>query len=257
MAIGFSEFFGGMSRDNNIWYIKNFDVRIAPKCSKSTVAHIIMSEISNSSSTISTDMFPWYKSTSEELGVLHAITRKIKDEDNTWSVSQSSMRFTIAKIYGSFFDLPFRANSIKLAVSRDPIKRFISGLNFCYKSLDLRRTSEPWFVPRVRLTNDLEKNISMIENREYRNNHLSPLTFWYGNKNFYDKIFDISETDKLLSLVFEDVKSYDENAYNTIVATKKNVTSDEDRQWSVSDLTTDLEARVVKLYSVDYESGWV
>ena len=160
-------------------------------------------------------------------------------------------RYNLAMLYQDMWDIPFRKDSYKVAIKRDPVARFISAISYL-DSIKLDTTNSKVKKPYIDLTNvtydDVESIIYAIETQSLRDEHFFSQTYFMGDKNQYDKVYDITELSKLLKLIQNNSaagKTIEDFWYNKTKGTDKRI-----------ELTPQQELRVVKLYAKDYANGW-
>lgn len=127
---------------------------------------------------------------------------------------------------------------IKVAIKRDPIKRFLSAYIHTHNKTG-------WVLFRDH-NYGIDEFIDKIKSGEYWNEHLQSQTWWMGNKENYDRVYDIKDTDECISFInkhlimdrnprkFEFMKSYTEKP----------------------EITRKQISKIEQLYIEDYENGW-
>jgi hypothetical protein len=135
------------------------------------------------------------------------------------------------------WDMPFRYGTERITVKRDPVQRFISAVSYLEQVKLMDQSHNKNYID---LTKVDSKDIDAV---------IGGLESWFlGDKNQYDKIYDITEMKELLQYLSTKVKMRVpvENLW-------KNRTKQTDKRIT---LTKDQEIRVVKLYAKDYANGW-
>lgn len=149
------------------------------------------------------------------------------------------------------WDIPFRYGSERIAIKRDPVKRFISAVSYL-DQIKINPTHDFHKKSYIDLTNvtidDIDNILNALETHQLRDEHFFTQSWFLGDKNQYDRIYDITEVDKLLE--------YLESRVTMKVPVQglwKNKTKGTDKR---IELTKDQEIRVIKLYAKDYANGW-
>jgi len=140
----------------------------------------------------------------------------------------------------------WRDNALRFVIKRDPVERWLSGVNFAIQQYDAgiyeEFTELKWTFKDI---NDIVKEDVIWG---------IPLTEFYsqyycgGNINYYDHVFDIRDFDKCKSLM-EDILEIDlPSIYATV--------SKNNAKWQLSDLTSKSISDIKVLYQDDYTNGW-
>jgi hypothetical protein len=132
----------------------------------------------------------------------------------------------------------FRKDSIRVAVKRDPIKRFISGYLQIYQ--------DTAFGPFRQHNYHIDQLLDLLESKEYWNEHLETQSWWMGTPDRFDKIFDIKDTYKCIEFM------------NDKLGLKTNPPDFHRMKTSMNkpDLDRKQIDRIEQLYLIDYENGW-
>ena len=230
---------GTMSPTDNVLYFPNdIDVRICPKNGISTLkwALLYVSGLSPSSS-----------------------------DKESMSIGTKGWRYHKIKQYGHQDELPFRKDSFRVAVSRDPIKRFLSACEYIKqessKASDLLNLSSSLTNEDFKrlekmsdvdiLPDNLDDIIDGVWSGEIQNSHFFTQTYYMQNRGQYDKIFKMKNFTTLLEWLR--VKS---GSSKQIEKIRSNATSGLVFGKSASDLTEDQKKRIMRIYEEDYDYGW-
>ena len=140
----------------------------------------------------------------------------------------------------------WRSNAHKFVIKRDPIERWLSGINF---AIQQKRAD---IYPEFRELNWTDRDINdiVIEHREngIALTELYSQSFCAGYAKEYDYVFDIKDFDKCKSLM-EDILEIDlPEIYATVSKNKA--------KWKLSDLTSKSISDIKVLYQDDYANGW-
>jgi len=160
-------------------------------------------------------------------------------------------RYELAMKYQDIWDQPFRRGSYRIAVKRDPIQRFISTVSYLNNvKLEPRYTEDK--KPYIDLTNvnkdDIDSVLDAFDNQTLKDEHFFSQSYFMGQPNDYDKVYDITEMDELLSWMTRKCKPK-----KPIEQLWKNKTKDTSAR---IELTDKQKMRVIKLYAKDYANGW-
>lgn len=132
----------------------------------------------------------------------------------------------------------FRPNSMKIAVSRDPVERAVSAIKYNYKM-------------KLRILNPSHKQIvDSLDAMELRDDsHFFSQTFYMGNYDQYDEVYQLKNLNKLIDTLLkessyftDDYPFYSRNVSTSTITAK--------------DLPSHTVKRIESLYSMDYENGW-
>lgn len=218
-----------MSQDNILYFPNLVDLRIAPKCGwQSTMQfHYIM--LGNSR----------FKDHPGGLKYTHVKGGPQNWRDYEWWT------------HGDIMDIPFRKNSIRFVIKRDPVKRFLSAIDYLQTQKIVKLTNRDY--PATGFSS-LDRAVSAMERGVLMNVHLLPQTYFYGNDpNKYDHIYDINNINDAL-LHIKEICNYN------MKRMKKYPVADLHKNKSIKslslELTDDLEEKIKKVYKIDYDNGW-
>lgn len=149
------------------------------------------------------------------------------------------------------WDIPFRYGTERIAVKRDPVKRFISAVSYLdqIKIAENHMENKKSYIDLTEVTiDDIDHILDALEKHHLRDEHFFTQSWFLGDKNQYDRIYDITEVNKLLEYLDSKV---------TMRAPVKNLWKNKTKGTDKRiELTKDQEIRVVKLYAKDYANGW-
>lgn len=132
----------------------------------------------------------------------------------------------------------FRPNSMKIAVSRDPVERAVSAVKYSYKvNLHILNPSYKQIVD----------SLDAMELRD--DSHFFSQTFYMGNYDQYDKVYQLKDLSKLIDKLLKESSDFtdDYQFYSRNVSTST---------ITAKDLPSHTVKRIESLYSMDYENGW-
>lgn len=135
-------------------------------------------------------------------------------------------------------EFQFRHKSLKIAVVRDPVERALSAIKYSYRmSMQIREPS-------------YKQIVDALDNMELRDNsHFFSQTFCMGRYDQYDKVYRLSDLDKLVDFLLKESSDFSQD----YPFYKTNVSS---TTFTVNDLPDYTVKRIESLYSIDYENGW-
>lgn len=96
------------------------------------------------------------------------------------------------------FSLPFRKNSYRIAVRRDPIDRFKSACEFIQQQRSFFIQNGK-FLPKIE--NQLDSIIESMSDGSLKNNHFYTQSWYMGIPSDYDMVYHIDELPKLLAFL--------------------------------------------------------
>ena len=160
--------------------------------------------------------------------------------------------------YGDILDPPFRKNSIRFAIKRDPVKRFLSGVDYLERHKKISGTDHSSIrsYPAEGFSS-LEKVVSSLEQGKLMDWHLLTQTFFYGDKKQYDFVYDLTDINLAVKHIFDILKVplFDENKKNALLKLHENKTPPTKNPFSLQ-VTDDIVERIKNLYRIDYQNGW-
>lgn len=199
--------------DNVLYFPNNVDVRLCPKNGMSSIK----------------ELFRLYKKHDSYVG--------------------RSYRYDYVKREGDQLDLPFRSNSFRIAVRRDPIDRFKSACEYIMANR-AEHIAQGRIHDLPEISNQLDEVISSIETGDVKNNHFYTQTWYMGRPEDYDMVVHISEIDKLITFLNEACElGFTENI--------SKIHENKSKLKIYNDAVTSLQMkRIRKLYAKDYKNGW-
>ena len=155
-------------------------------------------------------------------------------------------RYKPLKKYSSTVEPPFRDGSIRVAVKRDPVKRFQSACAYLYKQKFVYNNNDgdDWITEET--TND--DIILKIKNRDVVDNHFFTQSFYQNSPKDYDIVVDLKDLPQFLDKLEDEIKpfqSFKDLCYN--------ISHDIGRYDS---LTNEQVGTIKDLYEKDYKYGW-
>lgn len=220
---------GIMQPTENVLYFKNnIDVRLCPKNGMTTIKMAFLY----------TDGIEFSNSNFESL-----------------RYGTKRHRLDQVKTHGFMDDMPFRKGSTRVAVTRDPLKRFLSACEYIKienervdqltELKDIERASDVDVLPDT-----LDEIIDGVWNGEIQNSHFFTQTHYHGNRGQYDRIWKMSEFDAFL------------NWLRVCTGSSKKLSSIRKNRTSglyfggVETLTQHQKKGIMRIYEEDYDYGW-
>jgi len=246
--------------DNIFYFPKNVDVRTCPKNGHSSLKQFFIN--------VTMKLDP---------------NRKLKEEFIFYSEKNLSWRARQVLLFGDHFDLPFRKNSIRLTIKRDPIERFKSATEMLQAHVFHHYIDEKTSIENKlyhKFYTSVDQLLSDLENDTLVNIHFYPQTFYLGNNSQYDHVYDITEFETFQKdiLLMNDIKftdhwfihmnysnnsdlrkmkkikeQYRKSKHVVIQAQFKHF---KDEEKITSRMTENDIKRIKKLYEMDYDNGW-
>lgn len=189
----------------------------------------------------------------------------IYDSDGSYRRGSSSVdephRKHNVDTYSYWVDFPYRKNSIRIAVVRDPVKRFMSACNYYIRQQhryankiydaqwykDNHDRGEPCY-PEI-VTKTVRGMINQLEKRDIYDSHFYSQTHYLGHPDDYDIVYEINDLNELFNYLNKNC-----NPKNHIPPLRKN-TSDSYKSFGRT-LTEDDIVLIKEFYSKDYKRGW-
>jgi len=206
--------------DNVLYFGKNIDVRICPKNAMSTMKKAIR--------------------------IFHGKDGKdIRDSEGR-QVGNYKWRHYHSRKYSDQFDMPFRKNSLRIAIRRDPVDRFRSACEF------IQRKRE-YFISKGRqlpeLSLQIDDVLNDLEKGTLKNNHFYTQSWYMGHVSDYDMVFHIDETYKALAFL--------KNSCNIEHGDFEKLAVNRTRSKLYNDaLSPEQTDRIRELYNKDFKNGW-
>jgi len=157
------------------------------------------------------------------------------------------VRYNEAMKFQDIWDIPFRRNSYRIAIKRDPIERFLSTVNYLDK-VNMYDKDNPFKKKYISLEDvdrsDINKVLDAFDNQTLRDEHFFSQSYFMGHPNDYDKVYYLSELDELIQWLCKKC--------NYVYIPVKFNQSEGDYPI----LTSEQQLRIIKMYAKDYANGW-
>lgn len=257
---------------NNVYYFPyELDVRTCPKNASTSLKNFYYSVM-------------WYKQKAKMLSIVKKWSEDPLHDIHYFRRGPRNWREQQVWNKASFADWPFRPNSTRMAVKRDPVDRFLSCVEYLQAMANKNsKIDDPlvWKVssrPWDKFYRHLRNAIDDVEQGRVFDVHLLPQTKYMGHIDQYHYVYDISEMELMYKDIFgivglnwgdyksenvhyhhnpssktssdrlEELKEEGKSLGRTRTRHKRKVISD--------DLTERDRARIKKLYKIDYDNGW-
>ena len=231
---------GTMTPTENVLYFKNnIDIRLCPKNGISTLK--------------------WAQMYVDNIEL---------SQDNPISLIYGTKRHRMMEIkkHGYRPELPFRKDSTRVAVSRDPLKRFMSACEYIKteytrvnEAIDLNK-AEPLNEEELKkltkmsdvdiLPDSIDDIIDGVWSGEIQNSHFFTQTYYQGNRGQYDKIWKMNEFSEFLEWL-----RISTGSTRKLVNIRANNTSGL-YFGSIEALTRHQKKGIMRIYEEDYDYGW-
>lgn len=211
---------------DNIYYLPhNIDIRICPKNGLSTLKNVM-----------------------EKLAVQEGTCdHQFQDFKTKYRVGNYKWRYWKTQLHADGLDLPFRKNSFRVAVRRDPVERFKSACSFIQEKRSYYLRKGRYHEMPV-LDDELDKVIEKMYNGTIKDGHFYTQTWYMGNVKDYDMVVNLNDMSQLLSFLMETC-----NIHNDITNLHLNKTKIKLFDDSISKTHDD---KIRALYKKDYDNGW-
>lgn len=150
--------------------------------------------------------------------------------------------------YSSSIDPPFRDGSIRVAVKRDPVKRFVSTCTYIYKQKFLYKNKNTQAHDVFTEDTTIDDIIFKLKNRNIHDTHFFTQSFYMNCPEDYDIVLDLKDLPQFLDKLEDEIKpfqSFKDLCYN--------ISHDIGRYDS---LTNEQVETIKDLYEKDYKYGW-
>jgi len=230
--------------DNVLYFPNNIDVRICPKNGMTTIKWALLYVL--------------------RLDYDASSAASVEDKFEAQLCGTKGWRVREIKEHGYQPDLPFRQESLRVAISRDPIERFLSACEYIKteytKSSNMLTSSGTLDKESLEalgkmsdlddLPDNLDDIIDGVWSGDIHNSHFYTQTHFYGNRGQYDEIFQMQDFAEFLEWLRKKTGSN-----RKIDKIHSNSTSG---LWfgSKNDLTEDQKKRIMRIYAEDYDYGW-
>jgi len=190
--------------------------------------------------------------------------------------------------YGNQFDIPFRFDSVRFAIKRDPIERFKSAVEM----LQLQAHSNyatPEDVPLINKDYDRYSSVKLLLDDlcggKVLNQHFWTQTLYMGIPKDYDYVYDLENIEEFYKHVLSfygidydrkvwythrNISNNSDPIHSEILFDEINLSKQRRQNISymehyevydkedliTSHMTASDYARVKKLYKIDYDNGW-
>ena len=159
---------------------------------------------------------------------LSTFTRLYQMLHDDSDIDQAEKRYIDIEQHASRINPPFREDTIKIAIRRDPVERYKSAIRYIHRNRDKR---------------------FHIDELEILDPHFFSQSYYMGHLDDYDFVFPLSEMKNALSLIFDNVEQNVMSRDDMCLMWENR--SENDIEFTSEELTT-----VQDKYSIDYIRGW-
>ena len=229
------------TRYNILYFPNGYDIRLCPK--NATVSLKTAYNLCNKADGLNSDGRP---------------------KQHMDGVSES-YRKDVVLSKGYWQNYPFRKTSIRIAVKRDPVKRFLSACNYYirqqtrylnkdydqkwYDSNHPKNKESPVYDYDLIVSKTVREMIVKLEAGQIKDTHFYSQTHYLGHPDDYDIVYDINDLQDLFDLLNNKCNPKTEIPY-----LRRN---NSDSYKSYNDTLTHLDIELIKeFYDKDYRRGW-
>lgn len=179
----------------------------------------------------------------------HKIKVKEGNPHGTIPNNEATLSYRKKKVLGNN-NKTFRAGCKKVAVSRDPIERWVSAINFCVIMKEYNDNNGEY--QQYSSAEWVDWDINMIASYQlghgFMVSELLPQSYCAGGVDKYDHVYTKKTFDEFVSLL--------EQEFDIELPRVQSTKTEGQGKWAVSDLNDDAIAILKHIYSKDYELGW-
>jgi len=189
--------------------------------------------------------------------------------------------------YADQFNMPFRKNSIRFAIRRNPIDRFKSAVEMLQAQSKIKKIDPDinvdGFDKSYKGYSSVKEVLDKLELNEIVNAHFWTQTYYMGHPSQYDYVYDISEMsaclvhlDNFISPIDHQLDKYpmhlmmsnnssdedlakiesEEHNLKSRIHVHDNFIKISEEEKITRHMTSMDYARVRRLYKIDYDNGW-
>jgi hypothetical protein len=217
--------------DNNCYYFYNdLDFRICPKNATTSIKKVIEYSIKDKCWN---DLMPNLNSAMLVIGQV------------------KPARIVSVNTHMDYMNIPFRRNSFKVAIKRDPVERFISAVTYLQKQIPdkIEKTTRLFSKTVDYRKHTLEEILTGVEEGWVNDIHLVPQSYYLGKYNQYDKVYSLGETGDFIKFLIN-------YRQNPVLNDNKRYLNIHLNKTTPIEISSFLEKRIKKLYERDYDEGW-
>ena len=205
-----------ISPANNILYFpNNLDIRICPKNGMTTLKEALKRCIGRLD----------YEGDKHDTGTVTFRLNQIKKHS-----------------YGP--EQPFRKGSTRIAIKRDPVERFTSACEYIVRN---QEKYLKYGIDYPELNEDIRSVIGGVMDGSIKNEHFFSQSYFMGNANDYDLVYDLNDVNKLLEFL----------AKSTGIDRLKSIWENRTKDKLYTNELTKSDVRdIMQLYQRDYKNGW-
>lgn len=149
----------------------------------------------------------------------------------------------------SFREYPFREGSARFAVKRDPVRRFVSAVEYLQERGPLTQKRCERDYTHYKKVSDL---LDDMEDNKIFEIHLMPQTHFMRERCKYDHIYDIVD----MVHMFREMSRRLGIPWSSSMNPRLNTMKRPESKRITNDLSPTDIVRIKSLYRIDYENGW-
>ena len=161
-------------------------------------------------------------------------------------------------------DYPFRKNTVRIAIKRDPIKRFLSACNYYIRQkykYDHKLYDQEWYdcnhspgetviyLKDNTVSKTVNEMILKLSQNKIKDSHFYSQTWYMGHPDDYDIVYDINDMADLFNLLNEKCQP------KTQIPFLRRNTSDSYKSFLNTLQDSDIDL-IKEFYDKDYRRGW-
>ena len=168
---------------------------------------------------------------------------------NNTSSPKPEHRYQFIMQNQNLLDPPFRPDSYRIAIKRDPVERFLSTVNM----ISLENWNDQWLDSKWNKnlkslvdSNNISKTIENLKTGKIKDHHFMSQTHYMGKSSDYDKVYYVHELPELLKWLEKKTKitaSISDLWVNKAIPKHNNLTEIE-------------KLKILNLYNMDCVNGW-
>ena len=220
--------------DNNCYYFyDDLDFRICPKNATSSIKKVIEYSVQD---RCSDDLMP-------------NLNSKLLVQNDRPMLNFA--RIISVNMHMDYMNIPFRQNSFKVAIKRDPVERFISAVSYLQKQTPdvIYKTTRLLSKTVDYREHTLEEILTGVEEGWVNDIHLVPQFYYFGKYDQYDKVYSLGKTRDFIKFLI----NYKQNP---VLNDNKRYLNIHLNRTTPIEISSSLEKRIKKLYERDYDEGW-
>ena len=227
-----------MIHQDQVWYLPdiNIDIVTCPK---------------NGMTSIKNFFQLWYGTVNgrQFLDDEKAYRSTLINKQGTQPPGPSHLREFMVCNHSDFIDYPFRKGSFRIAVKRDPVKRFVSAVEYCQTKHPHKKVTERDYTHYESIGQVLDA----IEDGKLYEHHFHTQTHFMGSIDRYHAVWDIQDLTHMFRYC---VRKHPDLKWGPRLNPVLNTMRQKEDKRITSNLSDSDIARIKILYGEDYRNGW-